>query len=98
MESVGEQHTFAQHPLVPSCELDLGNSKSMSEMEASVHVGVWKVSEPLGVLFLELSLGKATELLRTGGVDLEDLLFLPSILVFLLERLEVISLGRLGDG
>ena len=96
MESVGEQDTLAQHPLVPSGKLDLGNSESMSEMETSVHVWVWKVSEPLGVLFLELFLGKASKLLRLGSVDLEDLFFLPSILVFLLERLEEISLGRLG--
>ena len=98
MESVGEEDTLAQHPLVSSSELDLGNGEGMSKMETPVHVWVWKVSEPLGVLFLDLGLGEASELFRTRGADLEDTLFLPSILVFLLERLEVISLGRLEGG
>lgn len=98
MESVGEESAFAQHPLVPSVELDLGNGKGMSEMEASVHVWVRKVSEPLGIFFSDFSLGEASKLLGRGSVDLEDALFLPSILMFLLERLEVISLGRLEGG
>lgn len=47
-----------------------------------------------GVIFLDLGLGEGSELPRTGRGDPEEMPFLPSILVFLLERTEVTSLGR----
>src|SRR5687767_419733 len=97
MEAMGEQNPLAQHPLVTSSKFNLGNRKGMSEMQASVHVWVWKVSEPLGVFLLDLFLGEASEFLGRGCIDLKDTLLLPSILVLGFERLEIVSFRRLED-
>ena len=70
----------------------------MAEMEASVHVGVGKVAEPLGELLLDLVLGEASDLLGGRSIDLEDVLFLPSILILDFKRFEEVALSRLENG
>lgn len=95
MESVGKEDTFAQHPLVPSGELNLGDGECMAEMKASVHVWVGEVTEPFGVLGLYFG-GRETGQLRCGwGVDLEEMLIFPARLILFLEVLQVVAFGRL---
>ena len=95
MEAMREQDTLSQHPLVSSSKLDLGDGERVPEMQDSVHVGVWKVSEPFGELFLDLFGGEASDFLWRWGVYFKDAFGLPTLLVLLLQGLEVVPLSCL---
>ena len=95
MESVREQHSLAQHPLVSGRELDLRDGEGVAQMQAAVHVGEGEVAEPLGELFADLGCAEALGFLLRRRVDLEDALFAPLLLVLFLKRGEVIALARL---
>lgn len=51
MHAHREQRALAQHPLVASVELDLGDGEAMTEMEGAVHVRVREGAEPFGLRF-----------------------------------------------
>lgn len=63
VETMGEEGAFTQEPLITSCELDLGDGKSMTKMQCPIHVGKWEASEPLWVPFVDLGGGKTRNLL-----------------------------------
>ena len=60
MESMRKQHTLAQHPLVPRCKLNFRDGKRMAQVQASIHVWVWKISEPFRVFRLDFRGGEAS--------------------------------------
>ena len=95
MESVGEQHPPAQQPLITRTKLDLGDRKRVSQVKRTIHVGEWEVAEPLGVFLLDLCGGQSSQLIRSGGVDVEDLFVFPFLLVPFLEVYQVVALARL---
>ena len=55
MKTVGEEHAFTQQALISGIEFNLGDRKSVSKMQATVHVREREVSKPFGVLFLNFS-------------------------------------------
>jgi len=55
------------------------------EVKGAIHVGVWEVSKPLGILLFDLRGGESIQLIRGGSVDVEDVFVFPSLLVSLLE-------------
>lgn len=63
MKTMREENAFSQQPLVSCAKLDFGDGEGVAQMEGSVHVGVWEVAEPLGVLFLDLGGRQALQLL-----------------------------------
>lgn len=80
-----EQYPFPQQPLIPRRKLDLGDRKRMSQMQAPIHVREGKVAEPFRVLFFDLGGGKTGCFGGAGGVDLEEMFVLPTLLVFFFE-------------
>ena len=66
-------------------------------MKRSVHVGVWKVAEPLWVLLLDLVGRETLQLLPGGCIRLKEALFVPSCLVLLFEGYQVVSFSGLGS-
>ena len=64
-------------------------------MKRTVHVGVWEVPEPLGVFLLDFCGGQSCQLIWGGGIDVEDLLVFPFLLVSLLEVYQVVAFARL---
>jgi len=95
MESMGEQRPLAQQPLITRTELDLGDGKRVSQVKGAVHVRVWEVSKPLGVFLLDLCGRQPGQLIRGGGVDVEDILVFPFLLVSFLEVYQVVTFARL---
>jgi hypothetical protein len=95
MESVGEQCLLAQQPLITRTKLDFGDRERVSQVKGAVHVGVWKVPEPLGVFLLDLCGRQSSQLIRGGGVDVEDVLVFPFLLVSFLEVYQVVAFARL---
>ena len=91
-----EEDALAQQPLVSCAELDFGNGEGVAEMEGSVHVRVWEVSEPLGVLFLDLCGREALQLVFGWCICFEEGLVPPSCLVFSLYGYQVVSFSGLG--
>jgi hypothetical protein len=85
MESMGEQRSLAQQPLIARTKLDLGDRKRVSQVKRTVHVGVREAPEPLGIFLLDLCGRQSGELFWGGGVDVEDLLVFPFLLVSFLE-------------
>jgi len=67
----------------------------VSQVKRTVHVGVWEVPEPLGVFLLDLRGGQSCQLIWGGGIDVEDLLVFPFLLVSLLEVYQVVAFARL---
>ena len=106
--ALGEEGALALHAGEAGVVLDLGEAEGVAGVEAAVHVGVGDGAEELGVLFAQLIGGDGVEgvLLGGGGIDLEDALVLPFLLVLLLDldegvslfgALELLGLGG-GDG
>jgi hypothetical protein len=79
MESMREQGTFTQHPLVPGRELDLRKCESMTEMEGSVHIRERERSHPFWELFPEFFRTQAFLIL--WRIDLKKFLILPKFLI-----------------
>jgi len=92
---MGEQRSLAQQPLIARTELDLGDRKRVTQVEGAVHVGIWEVSKPLGVFLLDLCGRQPSQLIWGGGVDVEDILVFPFLLVSLLEVYQVVAFARL---
>ena len=90
-----EQSALAQHALESCSELDLGDRESVSQVQGSIHVGIWEVSKPLGVLFAGLGGSQALHLLRRRRINLEDAFLLPSFLVLRLQGLQEVALPGL---
>jgi len=90
-----KQDAFAQQTLIPCCELDFGYSEGMSEVKRSVHVRVWKVSEPLGKLLSDLCISEACGFFLRWGIGFEDVLLFPLILVLLFQGLQIVPLASL---
>ena len=67
----------------------------MSQVERAVHVGIWEVSEPLGVFLLDLCGRESGQLIWGGSVDVEDLLVFPFLFVSFLEANKVVTFARL---
>lgn len=97
VESVGEQHTLAQHPVKTRGELDFGDGERMTEVEGAVCVGEGEVTEPLGELCLDVRFRQTLELLRRRGIDLKDALLRPSCLVLQLEFAELVTFASLSE-
>ncbi len=97
VETVGEQHTLAQHPVEACGELDFGDGERMAEVEGAVRVGEGEVTEPLGELFLDFRWRQALEFLCRRGGHLEESLLRPSCLVLQLEFAELVTLAGLGE-
>jgi hypothetical protein len=95
MEAMREQHPLPKHPLVSSPKLDLGDGKRVSQMKGSVHIWDGEVSKPLGELFFDFCWREASDFLRGGGIDLENLLVFPSLLVLAFKLFEIIALAGL---
>lgn len=95
MKPMGEQNPLSQQPLISSSEFNLGDRESMSQMQRTIHVGKWEISEPLGELFSDLSGREARELFLGWCVHFEDSFICPSFLVFLFQGLKMISFARL---
>ena len=95
VEAMREQSAFAQHTLEPCSELDLGDRESVSQVQGSIHIGIWEVSEPLGVLFAGLGGSQALHLLRRRRINFEDAFLLPSFLVLRLQGLQEVTLSSL---
>ena len=92
---MGEQRPLAQQPLVTRTKLDFGDRKRVTQMKRAVHVGVWKVPEPLGIFLFDLGGRQSSQLIWGGGVDVEGLLVLPFLLVLFLEVYQEVALARL---
>lgn len=92
MESMGIQDSLAQHPLVSCCEFDLGNGEGMAQVEAAVHVGIWKGAEPFRMFLQDLCLGQTLEFGGRRRVYFKDMLGSPLLLVFLFDGFELVTL------
>lgn len=84
VESMGKQSAFPQQSLVPCCEFNLGDGKRVTQVQRPVHVGEGETSEPLRILFLDLSGCQAFELLLCRRIDVEYLLLFPLGLILFL--------------
>lgn len=97
VESVREQYSFPDHPMISRSELDLRDGECMAEVERAVRVRVGEVAEPLGKLLPDLRGGEAFELVLSRGLDLEEPFRLPLRLVLELELAEFVAFARLGE-
>jgi hypothetical protein len=104
VESHREKSLLSQHSLESTCELDLTDGESMTEMQRTVHVRIREGSHPFGLLRSDL--GRSRSLPRDrieiragrfGSISLEELLFSPRLLSLLLELDDVVSLGSLEE-
>ena len=95
MKPVGEQRPLAQQPLITRTKLDLGDRERVSQVKRAVHVREWEISEPLGVFLLDLCGRQSSQLIWGGGVDVEDILVFPFLLVSFLEVYQVVAFARL---
>lgn len=94
METHGEQSSLTLHAGNTSSEFDLADGERVTSVQSSVHVRVGHTSEELGLLLTELGGGNGVEghLAGAGRVGFEDMLFLPDLLVLLLNGNEGVSL------
>ena len=95
MESMGEQRPLAQQSLITRTKLDLGDRERVSQVKRTVHVWEREVSEPLGVFLLDLCGRQPCQLIWGGGVDVEDVVVFPFLLVSFLEVYQVVAFARL---
>lgn len=101
MVSNREQDPLPTHPLETGRKLNFADGESVTKMERTVHVGIRKSTEPLGVFLVNLLHRLAgseefrvrVDTLRKGrGVSLKELLLGPRSLSGLFEINKVISL------
>jgi hypothetical protein len=97
MESHGKQGPTTLHSRHSSRELDFGDGKGVPCVQSAVHVGVCHGAEELGVFLAEGGGGDGVQrdFLEGRGIGLEDTIFLPFLLVFLLDGNEFVSLFSL---
>jgi len=95
MKSMGEQCPFAQQPLVTRAKFDFGDRKCVTQVKRAVHVGVWEVPKPLGVFLLDLCGRQSSQQIWGGGVDVEDLIVFPFLLVSFFKVYQEVALARL---
>ena len=85
VEPMGKQDALSQQTLIPRCELDLGDSECMSEVQRSVHIRVREVPKPLGKLFADLCSSETCGFFLRWGIGFEDVLPFPVLLVLLFQ-------------
>jgi len=69
VKTMRKQDTFAQHSLISSRELDLGNGECVPQMQTSVHIWVWEVAKPLWVFPFDFCSGQASNILSCWSID-----------------------------
>jgi hypothetical protein len=94
MESHGEQNALSLHTRISGSELDLAHRETVAGVEGSVHVRVGHGAEELGVLLAKLGRGYGVKgnVFVGGCIGLEDAIFLPFLLILLLNLDERVSL------
>jgi len=94
-----KQGALALHALEASSKLDFGRGEAMASVQGTVHVGKGEVTEPLGVLCMQLVGGGGVEghVLNRGRIGLEDVGVGPFLLVLLFLLDQGISLLRVLD-
>ena len=92
---MGKQDTFTQQTLIPCCELDFGDSECMSEVQRSIHIRVRIVPKPLGKLLADLCTSETCGFFLRWGIDFEDVLPFPVMLVLLFQGLQIVPLAGL---
>ena len=105
VETKREQGPLTQHSLEATGELDLGNGKGVSQVQATVHVRVRERSEPFRVLCSDFrgSHGPRSGIHgfgvsrsgRSGRINLKDLLVGPVLLSLFLQLDDGVSLAGL---
>ena len=95
VEPMGKQDALSQQTLIPCCELDLGDSECMSEVQRSVHIRVREVPKPLGKLFADLCTSETCGFFLRWGIGFEDVLPFPVTLVPLFQGLQIVPLAGL---
>jgi hypothetical protein len=95
MKPMGKKDAFSQQTLIPCCELDFGDSECMSEVQRSVHIRVREGPKPLGKLLADLCTSETCGFFLRWGIDFEDVLPFPIILVLLFQGRQIVTLAGL---
>ena len=67
----------------------------MPEVQRSVHIRVWKVPKPLGILLVDLCTSETCGFFLRWGIGFENVLPFPVILVLLFQGLQIVPLAGL---
>jgi hypothetical protein len=95
MKPMRKQSPLAQHPLISGTKFDLGDGESMTEMQKTIHVGIWICTEPFRMLFLDFHERKPCHIGFDGGINLEETFRCPTFLIFSFQRDQVVTFRSL---
>lgn len=95
MEALWQQGTLALHTFITNSEFNLGKGKAVTQMQASVHVGIWHAGHVFWKCFVEiLAIGMFFDGRR---IHFERLDFVPVRACLALELTKSITFERLPE-